>query len=40
MNGNGAVPLTKTFSEARADANWWATPAASKTPYSALWQFC
>lgn len=40
MNGNGAHPLTQTFSEARASATWWATPAGSTTPYSPLWQFC
>ena len=40
MNGGGSVPLTKTFSEARADANWWATPANTKTPYTYLSEFC
>ena len=36
----GSTPLTKTFSEARADANWWATPAGTTTPNTLLSRFC
>lgn len=37
---NGAQPLSRTFSEARALTTWWTTPANTSLPYSALWSFC
>lgn len=35
----GSTPLTKTFSEARADANWWQTVNGT-TPNTLLSRFC
>ena len=36
----GATPLTQTFYDARNSATWWTMPAATQTPYSALFSFC
>ncbi len=36
----GSTPLTKTFSEARADTGWWTQITGGTTPKTTLNSFC